>query len=252
MRVETDVSAETLMERYKRTGDVALRNALVLQYGQLVRGVAFSMRNLYGNHADPEDIVSEGLLALIAALDTFDPARNVKFETYAVIRVKGAIIDYLRRQDWVPRQLRRFSRELDAAFSELSNALGRTPTTAELAARLHVTEERLGKAMGDIAGAVTLSFEELLYESQFDLADDGDGAWPAERRLFEEELRDVIAQAVSELSERERLVVSLYYYERLKFSDIAKVLEVSDSRVSQIHTKAMLSLKNRLAAYIKG
>lgn len=243
------------MQKYKQTGDVHVRNELVLQYSHLVRCVALSMRNmLYSKYAESEDIINEGMLALIRALEHFDPAKNVKFETYASIKIRGAMIDYLRRQDWVPRQLRRFSKELNAAFSELSSRLDHAPTNAELATHMNISEERLNKAMGDAAGAVTLSFEELLYEDQLDVEDnkEGSGVWSTERRIFDEELRAIIALAIDSLSEKERLVISLYYYERLKFSDIAKVLEVSDSRISQIHTKAMLSLKNKLETYIKG
>lgn len=245
------VQVTELFARYKQTSDIALRNELLLHYSPLVRTIAHALRNAYSFRIDPDDIVHEGMLALLTALDSFDPARQVKFETYAGIRVRGAMIDYLRRQDWVPRQVRRASREIDEANAALTAELGRSPSTAELADAMSLPEEKLNKLLGDIAGAVTLSFEELLYENRFEAEGSVTDAWPAERRLLEKEKYAAVAASLSALTERERLVISLYYYEHLKFLDIAKVLGVSDSRVSQIHTKALLTLKARLESYIR-
>lgn len=260
MAVQTKASGEAnalsehaLFARYRETGDTRLRNDIALKYSHVVRYIAVSMRNMYAKYAEVDDIVGEGMLALMAAIDQFDSGRNVKFETYASIKVRGAIIDYIRKQDWVPRQLRKFSKELDAAYSELYVKLGRTPTNAELADYMDLPEEKFNKSLADIAGTVTLSFEELLYEDNFDCGDQSakDGLSSAEQRLYGEELQQMIAGAIDTLSEKERTVISLYYYERLKFNDIARVLQLSDSRVSQIHTKAVLSLKNRLESYIR-
>lgn len=244
-------SANALFDRYKETNDVALRNELVLRYMDTVKYVAITTRNIYSKYADLDDIVNEGVLALIKAIDTFDTARGVKFETYANLKIKGAIIDFVRKQDWVPRQVRHFGKELDAAYNKLYTELDRHPTNQELADFMGITKEKLLHSMADIAGSITLSFEELLYEDNFDTYDT-QGTETTDGNLYEKELKQVIADAINELRPKEKQVVTLYYYERLKFGDIAKVLGVSESRICQIHSKAMLLLKRKLEQYVKG
>ncbi|HKM32729.1 MAG TPA: FliA/WhiG family RNA polymerase sigma factor [Oscillospiraceae bacterium] len=243
----------SIFVRYKESGDIKLRNEIALRYSNVVKYIAISMRNMYIKYADVDDIINEGMIALMAAIDQFDLSKNVKFETYASIKVRGAVIDYIRKQDWVPRQLRRFSKELDIAYSELYMKLDRNPTNSELAEYMDMTEDKFNKSMADVSGTVTLSFEQLLYEDNFDFGDETlpDGVSTTEQRLYGQELQSIIAQAIDTLNEKERLVISLYYYERLKFSDIAKVLNLSDSRVSQIHTKAITTLKNKLDSYVR-
>lgn len=243
----------SIFVRYKESGDIKLRNEIALRYSNVVKYIAISMRNMYIKYADVDDIINEGMIALMAAIDQFDLSKNVKFETYASIKVRGAVIDYIRKQDWVPRQLRRFSKELDIAYSELYMKLDRNPTNFELAEYMDMTEDKFNKSMADVSGTVTLSFEQLLYEDNFDFGDETlpDGVSTTEQRLYGQELQRIIAQAIDTLNEKERLVISLYYYERLKFSDIAKVLNLSDSRVSQIHTKAITTLKNKLDSYVR-
>lgn len=243
----------SIFVRYKESGDIKLRNEIALRYSNVVKYIAISMRNMYIKYADVDDIINEGMIALMAAIDQFDLSKNVKFETYASIKVRGAVIDYIRKQDWVPRQLRRFSKDLDIAYSELYMKLDRNPTNSELAEYMDMTEDKFNKSMADVSGTVTLSFEQLLYEDNFDFGDETlpDGVSTTEQRLYGQELQSIIAQAIDTLNEKERLVISLYYYERLKFSDIAKVLNLSDSRVSQIHTKAITTLKNKLDSYVR-
>lgn len=243
MAVNTVETAE-LIAKYKETGDIVLRNKIILKYGDLVKYIAVSTRNLYLKYADTEDIVNEGIISLISALDSFDIGRNVKFETYASIRIRGAIIDFIRKQDFIPRNVRHFAKELDAAYAGLHSRLGREPTTAELADHFGVTEEKLRKQMGEAACANTLSFEELLYENSFDLGEDNEyGEWDAEKNIIRTEMSGILARAIDSLKDKERKVISLYYYEKLKFSDIAKVLDVTESRVCQIHSKAVMKLK---------
>ena len=243
-----------LIARYKETGDKSIRNEIVLIYGNLIKYAAVSTRNMYQKYADTEDIVNEAALALMAAIDSFDFERNVKFETYASMKMRGAIIDYIRKQDLIPRNVRRFSKELDSAFSQLYTTLDREPTTDELAEFLKLPKDKLLKYMADSASATSLSFEELLYEGDFDISStkDSDGVWDVEKDLYLKERNKLLARAIDDLKEQQRHVISLYYYERLKFSDIAKVLDVSESRVCQIHSKAMLKLKYNIEHYIKG
>lgn len=240
-----------LLEKYKQTGDINVRNEIVLLNLELVRAIACSMRGVYTGYADTDDIVNEGVIALMAAIEGYDAQRGVKFETYAGIKIKGAIIDYMRRLDRVPRTLRRLSKQLDENFARLNSELGRAPTNAELAKSMDMTEQQLSRLMANTAGMITLSFEELLYEDNFD-SGFASGDDTADKQLFEREKKQVIADAVAALAEKERLVVTMYYYERLKYSEIAKVMGVTQSRVCQIHSRAMLVLKNKLEEYIKG
>lgn len=239
-----------MFEQYQQTKDIELRNEIVLRYMDVVKFVAVSTRGIYCKYAETDDIVNEGVLALIKAVESYDLQRGIKFETYASIKVKGAIIDFVRKQDWVPRPVRHFARLLDVAYNELYSELDRHPTNQELADHLGISKEKLLRSMADLAGTVTLSFEELLYEDNFESA--FEGGETADHGLYEKELKEVLARAIDELKPREKQVISLYYYEKLKFGDIAKVLDVTESRVCQIHSKAMLLLKRKLQDYING
>lgn len=245
--MKTDFDVVQSIQEYRATGNVNLRNDIVLRYLDVVRLIAVSLRNIYLKYASADDVIDEGVIALMGAIETFDPERGVKFETYANLKIKGAIIDYVRRQDWVPRQVRHFGRELDAAYGELFNKLGRHPKNDEIAEYMGITKEKLMRQMSDAAGAITLSFEELLYEDNFNV----EGGKTADRELYEKEQKKVVAQAIDELSPKAKQVVTLYYYEKLKFSEIGQVLGVSESRVCQIHSKAILHLKLALEQYMK-
>ncbi len=240
-----------LLEKYKLSGDVNVRNEIVLINLDLVKIVANTMRNIYIGYAETDDVVNEGVLALMAAIDGFDAEKGVKFETYASIKIKGAIIDYMRRLDRVPRQIRKLSKQLDETFAKLNSELSRAPTNEELAEAMGFTVEQLTRLMANTAGMITLSFEELLYEDNLDKSMSGHGD-TADAHMYEKEKKQVILDAIAGLSEKEKQVVTMYYYEKLKYTDIAKVLGITQSRVCQIHSKAMLSLKTRLEAYIKG
>ena len=237
--MEGSVTA-ALLEEYSMSRSEAVRNEIVLKNLGLVRSCALSLRNTYIKYGEVDDVVNEGVIALMDAI-----------ETYASLKIRGAIIDYVRKQDWVPRPVRKFARDLDNANTILYNQYDRAPTTAELAEYLQISEEKLLRGMADASNTVTLSFEELLYEDNFD-----DGSVTAsestDSRLMREELRTVIAGAIEGLKEKERQVITLYYYKSMKYSDIAKVIGVSESRVCQINTKAMLSLKAALEPYING
>lgn len=234
---------------YQQSGDIALRNEIVLNNMGLVRACAMSMRNMYVKYGETDDVINEGVLALMDAIESFDPAKGAKFETYASLKIRGAIIDYIRKQDWIPRNVRKFARTLDKANGMLYNLNGRVPTTAELAEYLGMDEDKLLKQMAECSCTITLSFEELLYEDNIDEpAVDA----PSDSVLLRDEMSREITSAVEELRDKERQVVTLYYYKNMKYSDIAKALGVSESRVCQIHTKAVLMLKAKLEPYFKG
>lgn len=242
-----------LLEEYSVSGSESVRNEIVLKNLGLVRACALSLRNTYIKFGEVDDVVNEGVIALMDAIETFDPTKGAKFETYASLKIRGAIIDYVRKQDWVPRPVRKFARDLDKANSLLYNQYDRAPTNAELAEYLNISEEKLLRGMADASNAVTLSFEELLYEDNFE---EGGASYAGtegtDSRLMRQELRAVIAAAIDSLKEKERQVITLYYYKSMKYSDIAKVIGVSESRVCQINTKATLALKAALEPYIMG
>jgi RNA polymerase sigma factor for flagellar operon FliA len=243
------VETLTLFQKFKETRDVEIRNELVLFYMPIVKYAAMSLRNVYAKYGDHDDIVNEGVIALINAVETFDIERGVKFETYANLKIKGAVIDYVRKQDWIPRQVRRFGKDLDETYNALYNELGRAPTNNEIAEKMGLTREKFAKNMADAASTVTLSFEELLYEDNF--SDRGLLGNDADKGIYERELRKTITEAIDALNPKEKQVISLHYYEKLKFVEIAKVIGVTESRVCQIHSKSMLHLKRRLQEYVK-
>ena len=243
MAVQSKERLNELLEKYRLTGDMNVRNEIVLMYMDLVKMIAVSMRNIYTGYAESDDIINEGVIALMAAIDGFD--------TYAAIRIKGAVIDYLRKLDRVPRTLRKLSKQLDDNFARLNSELCRTPTDEELAESMNMTTAQLSKLMANTAGMITLSFEELLYEDNLD-ENISASSETADAKMYEREKKQVIADAVATLPEKEKQVVTMYYYERLKYSEIAKVMSITQSRVCQIHSKAMLTLKNKLESYING
>lgn len=253
MADNNDKEAKALMLlRYKETGDKALRNDLILAYMNIVKYAAVSTRNMYLKYAETDDIINEATVALMTAIDSFDTKRGVKFETYASIKVRGAIIDYIRRQDFIPRSVRRFAREYDTAFSELYSQLDREPTLNEIADHMHMSPEKVESFTAQAAAAQTLSFETLLNDNGFDIPDkaDEDGMWAPEASIHRQEKYRYLTEAIKQLKEKERLVVTLYYYEKLKFYDIGRVMDISESRVCQIHSQAVQKMKKFLSSYL--
>lgn len=241
-----------LLLKYKETGDKSLRNSVIMAYMSIVKYAALSTRNMYLKFAETDDIIDEATIALMGAIDSFDPKKGVKFETYASIKVRGAIIDFIRRQDFVPRSVRRFAKEYDAAYAALYSKLDREPEPKELAEYMELSVERFESYTAQAASAQTLSFEDLVANTGFDIPDgtDDDGMWSSEASVHRQEKLKYLAEAIRSLKERERLVVTLYYYEKLRFSDIAKVMEISESRACQIHAQAVAKMKKYMKDYI--
>ena len=244
---------QTLWLEFRRTNDKAIRDRLILTYAPLVKYVAGRLGSGLPAHVDEGDLVSYGLLGLIGAIERYDPGRDIKFETYAIARIKGAIIDELRALDWVPRSVRSRAREIERAIAELEAKLGTAPTDEEIAAKIGITVAELEDSLTDISRSSIAALDELWsvsgegdQVSLLDTIEDTTGPRPAEV-LDETEMREALADAIARLPEREKLVVTLYYYEELTLREIGEVLGVTESRVSQLHTKAILRLKARLA-----
>ena len=248
------MNTQGLWREYRRTNDQALRDRLIVTYAPLVKYVAGRLGSGLPAHLEEGDLVSYGLLGLIRAIERFDPEREIKFETYAMPRIRGAIIDELRALDWVPRSVRARAREIERTIRELEARTGRAPTDEEIAAKLGISEEELDDSLLDISRSSIAALDELWSVSGdgdqitlLDTIEDPSGARPADA-LDEHETKEVVADAIARLPEREKLVVTLYYYEELTLREIGEVLGVTESRISQLHTKAILRLKSRLTS----
>lgn len=241
-----------LWRRYKEHDDAHARDRLILTFAPLVKYVAGRMSSALPAHVEETDLISYGLLGLIGAVERFDPQRQVKFETYAVARIKGSIIDELRSLDWVPRSVRARAREIERKSAELEHRLQRAPTDEELAAALNMTVAEFQAAITQISNSSIVALDEMWSVSSggepLSLIDTiGDSRLTDPAALLDvTELRDTLADAIARLPEREKIVVALYYYDGLTLREIGEVLGVTESRVSQLHTKAILRLKGRL------
>lgn len=245
-----------LLEEYQQTQDAALRNELVLHYSYIAKSVAVQMRGITGSYAQVEDIVNEGIITLMDCLDKYSPDKGMKFENYAYMRIRNANIDFVRRQDWVPRRVRRTAREVSEAYNQLATQLMREPTNKEIAAHMGVAEDAVAKHFSEISSAMVLSFEDLVQDGMPGAAEpvgllgnESELILP-EQGLMQTEMREQLANAIEHLTEKERLVITLYYYEHLKLHEIATIMGVSESRTSQTHSKAILKLKQRLGNYL--
>ena len=257
--MQTNVKAVELQElwrRYKEQGDERARERLVVAYSPLVKFIAGRMASGLPSHVEEADLISYGLLGLIGAIQRFDLERDIKFETFAVARVKGAIIDELRSLDWVPRSVRARARDVERANAELEAQLQRAPTDEEMAAKLHLEVDEFNDSLLEIANSSVLALDDLWtfadpeggggQISVLDTIQDPNAVDP-DTEAQASELKDRLADAIESLPERERLVVALYYYENLTLREIGEVLGVTESRVAQLHTKAVLALRSRFA-----
>ncbi|MDI6870373.1 MAG: RNA polymerase sigma factor WhiG [Bacillota bacterium] len=241
---------------FKRTGDRAARETLILHYAPLVKYVAGRLAVALPATVEFDDLISCGTFGLIDAVEKFEPARGVKFETYALARIRGAIIDGLRLADWVPRSLRQKAREFETAAQRLESRLGRAATDAELAAALGLSLDEYHSLVSELACTTLSSLDEVWRGDEEGnegvrlvdgLADEA-AADPLTSAEFTE-LKRALGEAIDQLPERERLVIALYYREGLTLKEIGRVLDVTEARVSQIHTKAILRLRGKLARW---
>jgi len=249
------MSAEELFQLYKRTGDQDLKWPLVMRYVGLVKTIALQVRGVYSSFAQVDDIVNEGLLTLAGAVDKFDPEKGIKFETYASKRIRGAVIDLARRQDWVPRSVRRKARDIDRVSGELFSELGRYPTDKEMAQRLGVTQDQYQEDLANSSMCNVLSldavFEDREENGGAELPDGSQDSRP-EDSMLRQELLETLTRAIESLRENEQMVISLYYQKNLSMKEIAQVMEVSEPRISQLHSRAIQKLKLYMNQYMTG
>jgi RNA polymerase sigma factor for flagellar operon FliA len=248
-----EVELRDLWRRYKEDEDETARERLVVAYSPMVKFVAGRLGAGLPSHVEDADLISYGLGGLIGAIERFEPERGIKFETFAMTRIRGSIIDELRSLDWVPRSVRSRAREIEGTQAKLEHELQRAPTEAELAGKLGISEGELQSSLLEIANSSVYALDELWTVSdssgdQVSLLDTiaDEGSADPQEALATSEIKDRLTEAIAGLPEREQLVVALYYYENLTLREIGEVLGVTESRVSQLHTKAVMRLKSHL------
>jgi RNA polymerase sigma factor for flagellar operon FliA len=249
---------EEFWQEYRQKRDPKIREMFIKQYAPLVKYVAGKVAVGMPHNVEFDDLVGFGVFGLLDAIDKFDPDKNVKFKTYAVTRIRGAIFDELRTIDWVPRSIRQKTREMEEAIGSLEAQLGRTATDQEIANSLGLDEKEYIKTMMKISGTTMLSLNDVWFSGdENDKVSIGDSIEsPASLNpdviVEKDEIRRVIVEAIEELPDKEKKILVLYYYEDLTLKEIGEVLEVTESRVSQLHTKAILRLRAKLTNIRKG
>ena len=258
MELEDPGEVERLWTEYKAAGSTVVRDQLIVHYSPLVKYVAGRVATGLPQNVEQADLVSYGIFGLIDAIDKFDLKRGYKFETYAIARIKGAIIDELRSIDWVPRSVRAKARSLEKAYAKLEAEHHRSPSDEELSAELGWTDQQLQQALSQISFIGLVALDEMLSGGgssggergeALTLGDTVADAGPGPVAAYEvEEMRQILAQAINDMPDREKVVLTLYYYEGLTLAEIGEVLGVTESRVCQIHTKSVIHLRSKLAA----
>jgi RNA polymerase sigma factor for flagellar operon FliA len=240
------MSMDKLWINYKDKHDKSAKDELIVHYVELVKIISGRLYTDYNHHVEYDDLVSYGILGLIDAIEKFDYTKNVKFETYANIRIRGAIIDQLRNLDWVPRSLRHKYKKLEEAIDRLHTQNNVNYTDEDLAIELEMNVNELGKFLSEVSTFSIVSLEEKFEESiGFDIKADYRDFEP-EKSLDIKVMTQLLKEGIDTLPERERTIISLYYYDELTYKEIALILEISESRISQLHTKAIARLQNIL------
>jgi len=253
-RADDATRISELWSRYKQTADQKSRDELIIEYSPLVRQVAARVGAGLPSQVEHADLISYGVFGLIDAIDKYDPQRPVKFETYAIARIRGAIIDELRSLDWIPRSIRSRAREVERAHADLEAKLHRTPSEREMADHLEITAEEYRSTINRLSNLNIIALDEVTSSGSdrtetmtlLDTLHDSNALDPAGSMEFEE-TQFLLARAIDQLGEREKFVLALYYFENMTLAEIGAVLEVTESRISQMHTKAVAQLRERLS-----
>ncbi|CAN5753981.1 RNA polymerase sigma factor WhiG [soil metagenome] len=253
-REDPGPGAPLLWEEYKTEGSSSARERLIIHYSPLVKYVAGRVGVGLPPNVEQADLISYGIFGLIDAIEKFDPARGIKFETYSINRIRGAIIDELRAIDWVPRSVRSKARDVERAYSSLENKLKRPPSDDEMAEEMDVTKDELNHVYSRLSSVSLVALDELMSVegergdrlSLIETLEDTRALSPSDV-LESAEMRSILTGSVNRLPEREKIVITLYYYEGLTLSEIGQVLGVTESRICQMHTKAVLALRSKIA-----
>lgn len=247
-----ETSRNKLWQEYSKTKNSNLREQLIIEYSQLVKLVAGRLSMYLGYNVDYDDLVGYGVFGLIDAIDKYDFNKNVKFETYASLRIRGAILDQIRKMDWIPRSLRQKQKRIDAAMSKFEAENGKIATDEDIASELDISIDEYNNWQGQMKTTNIVSLDEFTEtgsEIKMDASANSHFEQP-EDVLEKEELKKMIIESLETLTEKEKSVVVLYYYEEMTLKEISLILEVSESRVSQLHTKALQKMKAKLGNYM--
>ena len=249
-----DADRKKMLEEYARTKSPEVRENLILEYAPLVKVVAGRLSMYLGYNVEYEDLVSYGIFGLIDAIDKFDCFKEVKFETYASLRIRGAILDQIRKMDWIPRTIRQKQKKIETVIKEIEQSMGRSATEEEIAKGLGISEEEYidWQSQMKITGLVSLNeYMEQGSDVSQDYGRQSTSRFEGpEERVEKEELCKVLGEALQLLTEKEQKVITLYYYEELTLKEISNVLEVSESRISQLHTRALQKMRGRMGDYM--
>lgn len=247
-----EVERQKIWEKYTKNPTQEMREQIIIEYAPLVKIVAGRLSMYLGGNVEYEDLVSYGVFGLIDAIDKFDTNKDVKFETYASLRIRGSILDQIRKMDWIPRTVRQRQRKIDEAIKRLEARTGKTPTDEMLAEELGVSGEELLSWQSQLKVTNVVSLNEFV-ESGNEPVMDAKGNFrfaQPEEVIAETELKRMLKDAMQLLTEKEQKVILLYYYEDLTLKEISRVLEVSESRISQLHTKALQKMKKKMGPYM--
>lgn len=249
-----EVGKKKLWEDYENTKSPEIREKIILEYAPLVKVVAGRLSMYLGYNVEYEDLVSYGIFGLIDAIDKFDSLKDVKFETYASLRIRGAILDQIRKMDWIPRTIRQKQKRIDTAIREIETTSGKSATDEEIARNLGITDDEYLEWQSQMKITNVVSLNEFLEQG----SEVSNESAPAKSAVFDspeeilerDELKKMLAESLEILTEKERKVILLYYYEELTLKEISNILEVSESRISQLHTRALQKMRGKLGDYI--
>ena len=242
-----------LWECYAKTKSPEIREKLILEYAPLVKLVAGRLSMYLGYNVEYDDLVSYGIFGLIDAIDKFDMDKEVKFETYASLRIRGAILDQIRKMDWIPRTVRQKQKKIDEAIKRVEMQTGKTALDDEVARELGITGNELLEWQSQLKVTNVVSLNEFIEQGSEPVMDARHNSHfiQPEEQVQETELREKLQEAMEQLTEKEKKVILLYYYEDLTLKEISKVLEVSESRISQLHTKALSKMQKTMGVYME-
>lgn len=252
-----ETGRKKLWEEYGKTKSPEVREKIILEYAPLVKLVAGRLSMYLGYNVEYEDLVSYGIFGLIDAIDKFDALKDVKFETYASLRIRGAILDQIRKMDWIPRTIRQKQKKIDQAIREIETKYGRSATDEEIAENLGITNEDYLDWQSQMKVTNVVSLNEFMEQGGSDIPNNSAAGYNSsaqfdgpEEVIEKEELKRILAEALELLTEKEQKVIVLYYYEDLTLKEISGILEVSESRISQLHTRALQKMKVKLGNYM--
>ncbi|MBQ6887512.1 MAG: FliA/WhiG family RNA polymerase sigma factor [Lachnospiraceae bacterium] len=247
-----EMGRKKLWDEYSRTKSPELREKIILEYAPLVKVVAGRLSMYLGYNVEYDDLVGYGIFGLIDAIDKFDFMKEVKFETYASLRIRGAILDQIRKMDWIPRTIRQKQKKIDAVIKSIEAEKGRNATDEEIAVGLGITEDEYTEWQSQMKITNIVSLNEYLEQgSEVSVEYNHTAKFDSPEEVLEKgELKKVLAEALELLTEKERKVIVLYYYEELTLKEISNILEVSESRISQLHTRGLQKMKSKMGKYI--